>query len=50
MFQLGEGPSKGLLRDYEPLDGPSFQALHSTLHNVGQQVAAGGGGIPPQLQ
>ena len=26
-FQLGEGPSKGLLRDYEPSDGPSFQAL-----------------------
>ena len=20
-FQLGEGPSRGLLRDYEPLDG-----------------------------
>ena len=26
-FQPGEGPSRGLLRDYEPLDGPSFQAL-----------------------
>ena len=26
-FQLGEGPSRGLLRDYEPSDGPSFQAL-----------------------
>ena len=26
-FQLGEGPSRGLLRDYEPLCGPSFQAL-----------------------
>ena len=26
-FQLGEGRSRGLLRDYEPSDGPSFQAL-----------------------
>ena len=25
-FQPGEGPSKGHLRDYEPLCGPSFQA------------------------
>ena len=24
-------PSRGLLRDYEPSDGPSFQALHGTL-------------------
>ena len=24
---VGEGPSRGLLRDYEPSDGPSFQAL-----------------------
>ena len=23
----GEGPSRGLLRDYESSDGPSFQAL-----------------------
>ena len=28
-FQLGEGPSKGLLHDYESPDGPSFQALVS---------------------
>ena len=26
-FQLGEGPSRGLLRDYEHSDGSSFQAL-----------------------
>ena len=26
-FQPGEGPSRGLLRDYESLCGPSFQAL-----------------------
>ena len=26
-FQPGEGPSRGLLRDYEPSDGPSFQVL-----------------------
>ena len=25
-FQPGEGPSRGLLRDYEALCGPSFQA------------------------
>ena len=29
-FQPGEGPSRGLLRDYEPLDGPSFEALVHT--------------------
>ena len=28
-FQPGEGPSRGLLRDYEPSDEPSFQALAS---------------------
>ena len=33
-FQLGEGPSRGLLHDYEPLDGPSFQALMSTLYTL----------------
>ena len=26
-FQPGEGPSRGLLRDYEPSDGPSFESL-----------------------
>ena len=26
-YQPGEGPSSGLLRDYEHLCGPSFQAL-----------------------
>ena len=26
-FQPGEGPSRGLLRNYEPTDGPSFEAL-----------------------
>ena len=26
----GEGPSRGLLRDYESSDGPSFQALLHT--------------------
>ena len=26
-FQLEEGPSRGLLRDYEPSDGPSFPAV-----------------------
>ena len=26
-FQPGEGPSRGLLRDYKPSCGPSFQAL-----------------------
>ena len=29
-FQPGEGPSRGLLRDYKPSDGPSFQALNRT--------------------
>ena len=29
-FQPGEGPSRGLLRDYKPSDGPSFQALLTT--------------------
>ena len=26
----GEGPSRGLLRDYEPSDGPSFESLQHT--------------------
>ena len=29
-FQPGEGPSRGLIRDYEPSDGPSFEALLAT--------------------
>ena len=29
-FKLGEGLRRGLLRDYEPSDGPSFQALEFT--------------------
>ena len=33
-FQPGEGPSRGLLRDYEPSDGPSFQALVDALHTA----------------
>ena len=33
-FQLGEGPSKGLLRDYEPLDEPSLEALDTTAQHV----------------
>ena len=27
-----EGPSRGLLRDYEPSDGPSFEALETVWH------------------
>ena len=33
-FQLGEGPSRGLPSDYEPSDGPSFQALLRTRPSV----------------
>ena len=37
-FQLGEGPSRGLLRDYEPSDGPLFESLVESrridIHNV----------------
>ena len=29
-FQPGEGPSRGLLREYEPSDGPFFEALRAT--------------------
>ena len=28
----GEGPSRGLLRDYESSDGPSFQVSSSNIH------------------
>ena len=32
-FQLGEGPSRGLLCDYEPSDGPfSSSTRHSARH------------------
>ena len=33
-FQLGEGPSRGLFRDYKASDGPSFQALLTSLDHV----------------
>ena len=33
-FQQGEGPSRGLLRDCEPLYGPSFPALIGRLHST----------------
>ena len=35
-FKPEEGPSRGLLRDYESSDGPSFQALVHT-----EQLATG---------
>ena len=35
-FQLGEGPSRGLLPDYEPSDGPPFQALPTTHRSTGR--------------
>ena len=35
-FQLGEGPSRGLLRDYESSDGPSFQALVNITEDMTQ--------------
>ena len=31
-FQPGEGPSRGLLRDYEPSDG-TFSSTNSHLHH-----------------
>ena len=35
----GEGPSRGLLNDYESSDGPSFQALPATsLHYAPAQT------------
>ena len=33
--QLGEGPSRGILRDFEPSDRPSLQALVTTGHCSG---------------
>ena len=45
-FQPGEGPSRGFLCDYEPSDGPSFQALliSDYLHLVtfGERLVRGG--------
>ena len=36
-FQPGEGPSRGLLRDYDPSDGPSFKAIvTSQINDVGR--------------
>ena len=32
-FQPGGGPSRGLLLDYEPSDGPSIQALLTTVRH-----------------
>ena len=36
-FQPGEGPSRGLFRDYEPSDGPSFESLE-TSHKIWQGI------------
>ena len=33
-FNLGEGPSRGLPRDYEPSDGPSFESLFHMHYNI----------------
>ena len=41
-FQPGEGPSKGLLRDYEPSCQPSFEALDSPLAPVAAVSAVSG--------
>ena len=37
-FQPGEGPSRVLLRDYEPSDGPSFEALYKAAQVNGRQL------------
>ena len=37
-FQPGEGPSTGLLRDYEPWCGPSFEALPVAPHQLQETV------------
>ena len=42
-FQLGEGPRRGLLRDYESSDGASFQALVERGRAWGHQEWAGAG-------
>ena len=34
-FNQGEGPSRGLLRDYEPSDGPPFEALVASSGTMG---------------
>ena len=34
LISEGEGPSRGLLRDYESSDGPSFQALVQSVSPV----------------
>ena len=54
-FQPGEGPSRGLLRDYEPSDGPSFQALLRAaatsdppfVTTIAEAEAGAGGWSPP---
>ena len=37
-FQPGEGPSRGLLRDYEPSDGPLFEALAAAGRKFGKVI------------
>ena len=44
-FQPGEGPSRGLLRDYEPSDG-----LFWSTNTEAAQRAAGGSSPVPQVE
>ena len=36
----GEGPSRGLLPDYEPSDGPSFESLTTATSLLTTQLTA----------
>ena len=42
-FQPGEGPSRGLLRDYKPSDGTFWGTSADTYAAVGAGLAAPGG-------
>ena len=46
-FHPGECPGRGLLRDYEPSCGPSFQALVQEAGGAAARVPADGARAPP---
>ena len=47
-IQPGEGPIRGLLCDYEPSCGPSFEALHVTVRVQGNYSECAGRGCRGQ--
>ena len=44
-FQPGEGPSRGLLRDYEPSDAIRMQLFEALVRGEGADTGGGAAGV-----